>query len=267
MLVKSARKYSKSQTKMYNKHCTAAIATLALYSAAVSAQSECGPFSLSAGGNPLQLATNGTVTLARLNSTDAASDFSIAINGAITSRLNDTIVECGFSASRSYFECATVPDVESRESDDALEFDFATGDEGRLSWHGNDDFLLCNAVDAGYASTDLPAWDVIIASASSTEVSEQGCLTVQVTASNCEGFSAEGEENENDGADAGDDSDSTDSTDNLAVGGSTGGRGSAPADESRANKIGDWWTASAAVIGCLLSSLLLVFGGPESDLG
>jgi hypothetical protein len=252
MLVNSTQQYATSQTKMYNKQSTAAVAALALYSAAVSGQSECGPFSLSAGGIPLQLATNGTVTLARLNSTNAASDFSIAINGAITSRLNDTIVECGFSASRSYFECATVPDVEAREGDDALEFDFATDDERRLTWRGDADFLLCNAVGAGYASTDLPAWEVIIASASSTEVSEQGCLTVQVTASDCEGFSAEGEENENDGADEGDDSDSTDSTDNPAVGGSTGARGSAPADESSANKIGDWWTASAAVVGYLL---------------
>jgi hypothetical protein len=231
----------------------------------VSAQSTCGTFTLrlAEGDIPLQVVENGTVTLAPMNSTEAASDFSFGSNGAIESQVNDTTtVRCGFPSDGNYFECGTEEELESREDDSELVFDFATSDDGRLSWRGNETFWLCNAVESGFASNDLPAWDIILAGTLENELVlssvTQICQTVEIIASDCDGFSAEDGEDDDDDDDDSESTGSGSSNGGPAVQGNTGGTvdtsaGEAEdgsANDSGATALGDpllLWVAVAAL--------------------
>jgi hypothetical protein len=248
---------------MYTQRITIIIAALVAYATKVSAQSTCGTFTLrlAEGDIPMQVVENGTVTLAPMNSTEAASDFSFGSNGAIESQVNDTTtVRCGFPSDGNYFECGTEEELESREDDSELVFDFATSDDGRLSWRGNETFWLCNAVESGFASNDLPAWDIILAGNLENELVlssvTQICQTVEIIASDCDGFSAE-----DGGDDDDDDSESTGSGSSdggPAVQGNTGGTvdtSAGEAEDGSANDSGATVLGDPLILGAAVAAL------------
>ena len=189
------------------------------------------------------MSNNGTMLLGRPlapGSTNIAFDFTIADNGALTTRANGTILQCGFGDNGGYFECDTTANARSREGGDSDELlsEFGIDAEGRLSWRENG-FHVCSALDSGWASNELPAWNIILADDSDDESrqdsSEKSCREIEVTAGSCRGWIFR------QGIGEGDDNDSSDDPD-----ANTAGSVSGSSSESGAPGLQSLWTVNIA---------------------